>query len=104
MLEIQSLTKYYRNIPVVNDVSFSVRRGEVTGYLGPNGSGKSTTVKMITGMLEPTAGRVLLDGRDSPLEFNFTVNHDRKHRAGDLTRGAPHLGNGLAKARVDDSL
>ena len=64
MLEIQSLTKYYRNIPVVNDVSFTVRRGEVTGYLGPNGSGKSTTVKMITGMLEPTTGRVLLDGQD----------------------------------------
>jgi ABC-2 type transport system ATP-binding protein len=64
MLEIQSLTKYYRNIPVVNDVSFSVRRGEVTGYLGPNGSGKSTTVKMITGMVDPTKGRVLLDGQD----------------------------------------
>src|ERR1035437_2523238 len=64
MLEIQSLTKYYRHIPVVDDVSFSVRPGEVTGYLGPNGSGKSTTVKMITGMLEPSAGRVLLDGRD----------------------------------------
>jgi ABC-2 type transport system ATP-binding protein len=64
MLAIQSLTKYYRNIPVVNDVSFSVKPGEVTGYLGPNGSGKSTTVKMITGMLEPSTGRVLLDGRD----------------------------------------
>src|SRR3569833_153092 len=64
MLEIQSLTKYYRNIPVVNDVSFSVRPGEVTGYLGPNGSGKSTTVKMITGMIDPTKGRVLLDGQD----------------------------------------
>ncbi|HVW07272.1 MAG TPA: ATP-binding cassette domain-containing protein, partial [Bryobacteraceae bacterium] len=64
MLEVQSLTKYYRNVPVVNDVSFSVRRGEVTGYLGPNGSGKSTTVKMITGMLEPSTGRVLLDGQD----------------------------------------
>jgi ABC-2 type transport system ATP-binding protein len=64
MLEIQSLTKYYRNVPVVNDVSFSVKPGEVTGYLGPNGSGKSTTVKMITGMLEPSKGRVLLDGKD----------------------------------------
>ena len=40
MLEIQGLTKYYRNTPVVNDVSFAVRPGEVTGYLGPNGSGK----------------------------------------------------------------
>lgn len=64
MLEIQSLTKYYRNVPVVNDVNFTVRPGEVTGYLGPNGSGKSTTVKMITGLLDPTTGRVLLDGQD----------------------------------------
>ena len=43
MLEIQRLTKRYRNTAVVDDVSFSVRPGEVTGYLGPNGSGKSTT-------------------------------------------------------------
>ena len=64
MLEIRGLVKYYRNVPVVNDVSFAVRPGEVTGYLGPNGSGKSTTVKMITGLIEPTAGKVFLDGRD----------------------------------------
>ena len=64
MLEIQHLTKYYRNNPVVNDVSFTVQPGEVTGYLGPNGSGKSTTVKMITALIEPSAGKVLLDGKD----------------------------------------
>jgi len=64
MLEIRNLTKYYRNVPVVNDVSFTVRPGEVTGYLGPNGSGKSTTVKIITALIEPTGGKVLLDGRD----------------------------------------
>jgi ABC-2 type transport system ATP-binding protein len=64
MLEIRHLTKRYRNVPVVDDVSFTVRPGEVTGYLGPNGSGKSTTVKIITSLIEPTSGRVLLDGRD----------------------------------------
>jgi len=64
MLEIKGLTKRYRNRAVVDDVSFTIRPGEVTGYLGPNGSGKSTTVKMITGMIEPTAGKVLLDGKD----------------------------------------
>jgi len=64
VLEIRGLTKYYRNIPVVNNVSFKVHPGEVTGYLGPNGSGKSTTVKMITGLLEPEGGKVLLGGRD----------------------------------------
>jgi len=64
MLEIERLTKQYRNKPVVDDVSFTVRPGEVTGYLGPNGSGKSTTVKMIATLIEPTRGHVLLDGRD----------------------------------------
>jgi len=64
MLEIRHVTKRYRNIPVVNDVCFTVRPGEVTGYLGPNGSGKSTTVKIVTTLIEPTAGKVLLDGQD----------------------------------------
>ena len=64
MLELKGLTKYYRSTPVVNDVSFAVRPGEVTGYLGPNGSGKSTTVKMITGLLEPSSGHVYFEGRN----------------------------------------
>ncbi len=64
MLEVRGLTKYYRATAVVDDVSFAVRPGEVTGYLGPNGSGKSTTVKMITGLIEPTTGKVFLDGRN----------------------------------------
>ena len=64
MLEVQCLTKRYRRRPVVDSVSFRVEPGSVTGYLGPNGSGKSTTVKMITGLIEPSAGRVLFDGVD----------------------------------------
>jgi ABC-2 type transport system ATP-binding protein len=64
MLEIRGLTKQYRNVPVVNDVTFAVRPGEVTGYLGPNGSGKSTTVKIVTALIEPSRGHVFLDGRD----------------------------------------
>lgn len=64
MLEVRGLTKYYRNVPVVDHVSFEVLPGEVTGYLGPNGSGKSTTVKMLTGLLEPTTGQILLDGKE----------------------------------------
>src|ERR1041385_5974008 len=63
-LELQNLTKQYRRVPVVNEVSFSIMSGEVTGYLGPNGSGKSTTVKMLTGLVEPTSGRILFDGID----------------------------------------
>ena len=63
-LEVRRLTKRYRRVPVVNDVSFRIESGDVTGYLGPNGSGKSTTVKMIMGLVEPSTGEILLDGVD----------------------------------------
>src|SRR5579864_7711390 len=63
-LAVRKLTKQYRRIPVVNDVSFTINSGEVTGYLGPNGSGKSTTVTMLTGRVEPSHGEILLDGVD----------------------------------------
>ncbi len=62
MLELRHVTKRYPATTAVKDVSFIARRGEVTGYLGPNGSGKSTTLKMITGLLQPTEGEILLDG------------------------------------------
>jgi ABC-2 type transport system ATP-binding protein len=68
-LEVRTLTKKYRGVPVVNSVSFSVRSGEITGYLGPNGSGKSTTVKMMMGLVEPTSGHILLDGVDVRRDF-----------------------------------
>jgi ABC-2 type transport system ATP-binding protein len=64
MLEVQRLTKRYSGIPVVDRVSFVIRPGEILGYLGPNGAGKSTTVKMLTGLLEPTAGHIVFHGRD----------------------------------------
>ena len=62
MLELRHVTKRYPGTTAVKDVSFAARRGEVTGYLGPNGSGKSTTLKMITGLIEPTEGEILFDG------------------------------------------
>ena len=55
MLEVRGLTKRYSGIPAVQDVSFVIRPGHILGYLGPNGSGKSTTVKMLVGLVEPTA-------------------------------------------------
>ena len=64
MLEAVHLTKRYASLPAVQDASFSLRPGQVLGCLGPNGSGKSTTVKMLTGLLEPTRGEVLFDGRN----------------------------------------
>lgn len=62
MLEAIRLTKRYSSLPAVQDVSFTLRPGQVLGCLGPNGSGKSTTVKMLTGLLEPTRGVVQFDG------------------------------------------
>ncbi|HEV3275777.1 MAG TPA: ABC transporter ATP-binding protein [Terriglobia bacterium] len=62
MLELRHVTKLYSGIPAVRDVSFTARPGEVTGYLGPNGSGKSTTLKMITGLIEPSGGEILFQG------------------------------------------
>jgi ABC-2 type transport system ATP-binding protein len=64
MLEARGLTKYYSAITGVRDVNFQVPPGTVLGLLGPNGSGKSTTVGMLTGLLEPSGGTVLLDGAD----------------------------------------
>src|SRR5258705_11586653 len=64
MLEVRNLTKRFRAATVVDDVNFTVRPGEITGYLGPNGSGKSTTVKMMTGLLHPTEGQILFKGRN----------------------------------------
>jgi ABC-2 type transport system ATP-binding protein len=64
MLEAIGLTKCYASLPAVSQVSFTVRPGDILGYLGPNGSGKSTTVKMITGLMEPTRGKVLFHGNN----------------------------------------
>jgi ABC-2 type transport system ATP-binding protein len=64
MLELQGLTKSFRGIPAIRDISFKVAEGEVVGFLGPNGAGKSTTVKIITGMLHPDEGKVLFENRD----------------------------------------
>ena len=63
MLEARGLTKFYGPIAAVRQVSFTVRPGEILGYLGPNGAGKSTTVKMLTGLIEPTQGQIFYQGR-----------------------------------------
>lgn len=64
MIETKELTKCFGDRIVVDDVSFSVARGEVLGFLGPNAAGKSTTMRMITGFLPPTAGTAIIGGKD----------------------------------------
>jgi ABC-2 type transport system ATP-binding protein len=62
MLELRNVCKRFPAVTAVDNVSFSARPGEVTGYLGPNGSGKSTTLKMITGLIGMTSGEILFEG------------------------------------------
>jgi ABC-2 type transport system ATP-binding protein len=63
-LRARRLTKRFAGLTAVRDVDFAIRPGDVVGYLGPNGSGKSTTVGMLAGLIEPSAGRVEYSGRD----------------------------------------
>lgn len=64
MIQVQNLTRTFGPKVAVNDISFSVARGEVLGFLGPNGAGKSTTMRMITGFIPPSAGRISVGGHD----------------------------------------
>jgi ABC-2 type transport system ATP-binding protein len=64
MIRLEGLTKRYGAFTAVHPLDLHVPRGELFGFLGPNGAGKTTTIRMIAGVLQPTAGRVLLDGRD----------------------------------------
>ncbi len=64
MIECDGLTKRFGNFTAVDDVTFSVGKGSIFGFLGPNGSGKSTVIRMLCGILEPTAGSARIDGCD----------------------------------------
>lgn len=64
VIEVKNLTKNYAGLPAMDAMNFAIRAGEVLGYLGHNGAGKSTTVKMLTGLLEPISGEILFHGRD----------------------------------------
>jgi len=88
LLVIQRLTKRFGPLTAVDRVSFTLRRGEMLGFLGPNGAGKSTTMRMITGYLPPTSGRVTVCGLDlakAPIEV--------RRRIGYLPEGAPAYGD-----------
>jgi ABC-2 type transport system ATP-binding protein len=64
MIEVVHLTKRYGPTLAVSDVSFDVQKGEILGFLGPNGAGKTTTMRVITGYLPPSEGRVRVAGFD----------------------------------------
>ncbi|SHK77696.1 gliding motility-associated ABC transporter ATP-binding subunit GldA [Hymenobacter psychrotolerans] len=82
MVEITNLTKTFGAQTAVNDISFTVGKGEILGFLGPNGAGKSTTMKMATGYLPPSAGTIVIEGYDvqaAPLEVRRRVGYLPEH-------------------------
>ena len=112
MIAVHHLTKRYGSVVAVGDLSFTVRPGQVTGFVGPNGAGKSTTMRMILGLDAPTAGEALVAGQryrdlESPLR-TIGVLLDAGAVDGART-AANHLlwlarSNGIHRARVDDVL
>ncbi len=64
MLQVQNLTKRFGGMTAVDDLSFTVNAGEIVGLLGPNGAGKTTTIRCVASLLQPTSGRILLNGID----------------------------------------
>jgi ABC-2 type transport system ATP-binding protein len=78
VLDARGLTKRYGGFLALDRVHFQVRRGEILGYLGPNGSGKSTTVNIVVGLIEPSAGSLWLDGQrmsDDPVAYKGRIGY-----------------------------
>jgi predicted permease len=89
MLEARLLTKYYGHTAAIRAVSFTVERGEILGYLGSNGAGKSTTVKILTGLIEPSEGQIFYQGRS--VRDDLTSFQRRLGYVPEEARLYPHL-------------
>jgi ABC-2 type transport system ATP-binding protein len=115
VLEASGLVKRFASIQVIHGVSFQIRPGEVLGYLGPNGSGKSVTTRMLTGLIEPSAGRITYDGRDihadlvafrghvgyvpeEPHVYPFLTGHEYLQLVGRLRQ----MDDGLLERKIGD--
>jgi ABC-2 type transport system ATP-binding protein len=112
MIRVENLTKDYRGLRAVDDVSFTCEPGTVTGFLGPNGAGKSTTLRILTGLTLPTAGTATIGGHrfnDIPnpgTQVGVLLDASAQH-AGRTGREVLALGAatmGLPQSRVDDML
>ncbi|GAB3946085.1 ATP-binding cassette domain-containing protein [Corynebacterium tapiri] len=112
MIEVEGLTKQYRNVRAVEDLTFSVKPGVVTGFLGPNGAGKSTTMRMIVGLDTPTAGQARINGKryrdlNRPITevgalLDAKAVHPNRSAASHLKWIAQ--ANGISTKRVDEVL
>ena len=112
MIRVESLTKAYGSVTVLDDVSFEARPGQVTGFLGPNGAGKTTTLRVLVGLTAPTSGRATVAGspyRDLPnpgrhvgVLLDATAQHQGRTGRETLVLGARTMG--LAPQRVEEVL
>ncbi len=84
MIKAENLSKHYGALKAVDGISFAVKKGEVLGFLGPNGAGKTTTMKLLTGFLAPTTGKITIDGND--ISENLKI---AQKKIGYLPEGAP---------------
>ncbi|MFC7527759.1 ABC transporter ATP-binding protein [Actinoplanes sp. GCM10030250] len=112
MIVVEHLTKVYKNLRAVDDLSFTVRAGRVTGFLGPNGAGKTTTLRMLLGLVTPTAGEATIGGRryvdlaDPIRHVGAILEASSAHRG---RTGRDHLrvicrAAGLPESRADEVL
>lgn len=112
MIDVTSLTKTFRGVPAVDDITFTARPGRVTGFLGPNGAGKSTTMRVMVGLTPPTAGTATIAGRrfaDLPnpgLEVGVLLDASAQHagRSGREILTLAQRTMGLPARRVQEML
>ena len=112
MIEVENLTKRFRKTVAVDDLSFKIREGAITGFLGPNGAGKTTTLRVILGLVHPTAGRATVMGRlyrqlESPTQQVGAVLEASDFHPG--RSGRNHLrvlaaATGIPRSRVEEIL
>ena len=112
MIEVENLTKRFRKTVAVDDLSFKIREGAITGFLGPNGAGKTTTLRVILGLVHPTAGRATVTGRlyrqlESPTQQVGAVLEATDFHPG--RSGRNHLrvlaaATGIPRSRVEEVL
>src|SRR5580658_4108494 len=88
-IQVTNLTKRFGDITAVNDISFTVKHGEIFAFLGPNGAGKSTTIKMLTTLLNPTHGEIILNG------YNVQTDKDNARRSFGIVFQDPSLDDEL---------